>query len=315
MDRVIQVENLSKSFNGLVAVDHVNFSVKKGEVFGLLGPNGAGKSTLVRMLCGILDPTEGSAKVLGYDIAKESEEIKKRIGYMSQNIRLYEDLTVEENIDFFANIYQIPKEEIRKRKEEMLIMARLQGRERTLTATLSGGFKQRLALGCTIIQSPEILFLDEPTAGIDPMSRQFFWGLIYNLSEKGTTCFVTTHYIDEAEHCGTLAIMYNGKLVALGSPESLKNSKLKPELIEISCEHLMKAMEALKCLPPCLDVILHGTNLHVQVEDSAQAMPEITRVLNEKNIPIYSIKRIMPELEDVFVSLIEKEEKGSDQKI
>jgi ABC-2 type transport system ATP-binding protein len=310
MDRIIEVENLSKAFNGLVAVNHVSFNVKIGEVFGLLGPNGAGKSTLVRMLCGILDPTEGSAKVLGYDTVKEPEEIKKRIGYMSQNIRLYEDLSVEENLDFFANIYQVSREEIPRKKREMIEMAGLRGRERVLTATLSGGFKQRLALGCTIMQSPEVLFLDEPTAGIDPMSRQIFWGLIYDLSEKGTTCFVTTHYIDEAEHCGKLAIMYNGKLVALSSPEDLKKTKLKPELLEISCEHLMRAMGIMKMLPICLDVILHGTYLHVQVEDAVRAIPELTKNLNDKNISIYSIKRIIPDLEDVFVSLIEKEEKG-----
>jgi len=307
MDYVIEIKDLTKKFKDLIAVDHVNFKIKKGEVFGLLGPNGAGKSTLVRMLCGILDPTKGAASVLGYDTVKKPEEIKKRIGYMSQNISLYQDLTVEENLDLFAYIYEMPKEEISKRKSEMIEMAGLKGRERDLVSTLSGGLKQRIALGCTTIQAPELLFLDEPTVGIDPISRQIFWSHIYSMAERGVTCFVTTHYIDEAEHCGTLAIMYKGRMIALGPPNELKKTKLKGELVEISCEPLMKAAEILTGLPICMDVMLHGTTLHVEVEQATRAIPELTKALKERNISVNNINKIMPGLEDIFVSLIERE--------
>jgi len=222
----IVVQNLTKKFREFTAVDHINFSVSQGEIFGFLGPNGSGKTTTIRMLCGLLQPTEGTGKVAGYDIKKEPERIKEQIGYMSQKFSLYQDLTVEENIEFFGGIYKLPRRVLEERKQWVLDMAGLKGREKTLTADLAGGWKQRLALGCAILHQPKIVFLDEPTAGVDPLSRRDFWYLIYELSEKGMTIFVTTHYMDEAEHCDRLALIHLGRVIASGSPEELKATKV-----------------------------------------------------------------------------------------
>jgi len=219
----IEVENLTKRFGRFTAVDGTSFSVKKGEVFGFLGPNGAGKSTTIRMLCGILRPTSGTAVVGGYRIDAQPEEIKKIIGYMSQKFTLYQDLTVEENIDFYGGIHGLSSSIKNERKKWVLKMAGLEGRENSLTKKLSGGWKQRLSLGCAILHQPDILFLDEPTASVDPVSRRDFWDLIYNLSEEGTTVFVTSHYMDEVERCQRIAIIFSGKIIALGSPRVLKS--------------------------------------------------------------------------------------------
>lgn len=233
MENSIIVEDLTKKFGDFTAVDKVSFKVKKGEIFGFLGPNGAGKSTTIRMLCGILEPTAGTGSVGGFDINKESEKIKENIGYMSQKFSLYEDLTVSENLDFYAGIYQTLKTGREKRKKEMIGMAGLSGREDELTANLSGGWKQRLALGCAVIHNPKILFLDEPTSGVDPVSRRNFWRLIYKLSEEGTTILVTTHYMDEAEHCNNIALISDGVIVAGGSPGQLKTTYNKTSLDDV----------------------------------------------------------------------------------
>ena len=223
-DNAVVVDKLEKRFGGFVAVDRVSFEVRRGEVFGFLGPNGAGKSTTIRMLCGILRPSGGSGTVAGFDIRAQPEQIKANIGYMSQKFSLYQDLTVEENIDFFSGIYCIPPEKKRARKEWVIEMAGLAGHRRSPTAILSGGWKQRLALGCAILHEPPIVFLDEPTSGVDPISRRQFWDLIYELSERGVTIFVTTHYMDEAEYCDRLGLIYRGELIALDTPGGLKTA-------------------------------------------------------------------------------------------
>jgi ABC-2 type transport system ATP-binding protein len=218
----IEVNNLVKKFGDFTAVDNISFNVKKGEIFGFLGPNGSGKSTTIRMLCGVIDPTQGQANVLGFDVFKESEKIKERIGYMSQRFSLYEDLTVDENLEFYAGIYGVETQKFAARRSYILKMADLKGREKELTANLSMGWKQRLALGCAIIHEPEMVFLDEPTSGVDPISRRHFWDLLYDMAEEGTTLFVTTHYMEEAEHCHKVGFISNGKIIALDTPKKIK---------------------------------------------------------------------------------------------
>lgn len=225
MEYIIQVNNLSKYFGTFKAVNNISFKIPKGKIFGFLGPNGSGKSTTIRMLCGILSPSEGSGRVLNYDIATEAEKIKQNIGYMSQKFSLYEDLTVIENMEFYAGIYGISKEDMDKRKENLIDLANLHGKENSLAGTLSGGWKQRLALVCALLHQPQLLFLDEPTAGVDPVSRRIFWGMIYSLAEKGVTVLLTTHYMDEAEKCDLLGFIYRGELISFGTPQELKENK------------------------------------------------------------------------------------------
>src|SRR5271166_1222792 len=238
----VEIRDLVKTFGTFVAVDHVNLEVRRGEIFGFLGPNGAGKSTTIRMLCGLLEPTSGGATVGGFDIATESEAVKHNIGYMSQRFSLYDDLSVEENIDFFSGIYNVPRQRRAERKDYVLRMAGIQERRSSLTALLSGGWKQRLALGCAILHEPPILFLDEPTSGVDPIARRNFWELIYQLSEAGHTIFVTTHYMDEAEYCHRIALMYGGRVIALGSPEELKKSLGEGHLLNLVSSDLFGSM-------------------------------------------------------------------------
>lgn len=302
----IEVINLTKRFGKFTAVDKVNFQVKRGEIFGFLGPNGAGKSTTIRMLCGILKPTEGTGTVAGYDITKHQEEIKKRIGYMSQRFSLYDDLTVAENIDFYGGIYGLKKRELNNRKAYILEMAGLTGQEKRLAAELSGGWKQRLALGCAIIHQPKILFLDEPTSGVDPISRRNFWDLIYRVASEGATVLVTTHYMDEAEHCDRLGLIYRGKLIALGTPAELKAAH-HGELLEVECEPLMEGLEVLSEIPIVNDVALFGALLHVTVLNAQTAVPKIESALNREDIRMLRVEKIKPALEDVFVSLIESQ--------
>ena len=229
----VVVEHLSKRFGDFVAVSDVNLRVGKGEIFGFLGPNGAGKSTTIRILCGLLAPSEGKAIVAGFDVAREPEKVRENIGYMSQRFSLYDDLTVEENINFFMGIYGVDRAKRPARKQYALDMAGLVGQEETMTRTLSGGWKQRLALGCAILHEPPIVFLDEPTSGVDPIARRAFWDLIYQLSEAGQTVFVTTHYMDEAEYCHRVALLYHGKMIALGTPAELKSSMTKTSMEEV----------------------------------------------------------------------------------
>jgi ABC-2 type transport system ATP-binding protein len=243
----VTADKLEKKFGDFIAVNRISLSVAKGEVFGFLGPNGSGKSTTIRMLCGILRPTSGHATVAGYDIATQSEQVKAHIGYMSQKFSLYDDLTPEENIDFYAGLYRIPKEKRAERKEWAIEMAGLQQHRHSLTRTLSAGWKQRLALGCAILHEPDVIFLDEPTAGVDPVSRRQFWHLIYTLSNQGITIFVTTHYMDEAEYCDRIALIYRGDIIAHGTPRELKsrlNEKVVNPTLEDAFVHLIEEHDA-----------------------------------------------------------------------
>jgi ABC-2 type transport system ATP-binding protein len=227
-EAAVQINNLTKRFGKFVAVDNVTLQVAQGEIFGFLGPNGAGKSTTIRILCGLLAPTSGSAIVNGFDVVKDSEAVKRSIGYMSQKFSLYDDLTVEENIDFFSGVYGVPKESREQRKDHVLQMAGLADHRQTMTALLTGGWKQKLALGCAVLHEPPIVFLDEPTSGVDPVARRGFWDLIYEMAASGRTVFVSTHYMDEAEYCHRVALMYGGAVISLGTPAELKVSLVKP---------------------------------------------------------------------------------------
>jgi drug efflux transport system ATP-binding protein len=304
----LEIRDLVKKFGDFVAVDHVSFQVTKGEIFGFLGPNGAGKSTVIRMLCGLLTPTSGYGSVAGFDVSKDPEAIRKNIGYMSQKFSLYDDLTVEENIDFFSRIYGVPKELREGRKAYVLRMAGLQDRRTSLTRLLAGGWKQRLALGCAIVHDPRILFLDEPTSGVDPIARRTFWDLIYQLAEAGHTILVTTHYMDEAEYCNRLALIYRGKLIALGQPEALKRELHSHKLLQLEASDLLGAMRAVEAQPGVLDVAVFGAGLHVTVDDVAAALARIRETLAAQQIEIRRLEPIEPSMEDVFVGLIEAEE-------
>jgi ABC-2 type transport system ATP-binding protein len=305
----VEIHDLVKTFGSFVAVDHVSLQVPKGEIFGFLGPNGAGKSTTIRMLCGLLTPTSGEASVNGLDVATKPEEIRKNIGYMSQKFSLYDDLTVDENIDFFAGMYGVPREVRAERRQYVLEMANLTGRHDALTRTLSGGWKQRLALGCAILHDPPILFLDEPTSGVDPIARRAFWGLIHDLSKSGHTVFVSTHYMDEAEYCHRIALMYRGKVIALGTPAELKHGLDSHFLLNLNSADSLTTMRAVENLPGVLDVALFGRGLHLMVDDLDATSARIRQTLGDGNIAIESLERITPTMEDVFVALIEAEER------
>jgi len=303
------MRDLVKRFGDFVAVDRVTMDVRRGEIFGFLGPNGAGKSTTIRMLCGLLAPTSGSATVGGLDVGTQSELIKQRIGYMSQKFSLYDDLTVEENIDFFSGIYGVPRERRAERKDYVLKMAGIAERRASMTNLLSGGWKQRLALGCAILHEPPILFLDEPTSGVDPIARRTFWDLIYQLSNAGHTIFVSTHYMDEAEYCHRLALMYRGKVTALGTPEELKRSLGSHHLLLLEVSDLVASMTLLEKMPGVSDVAVFGGGLHVTVENDQSAMPKIREVLEKAGVQVPILEPIEPSLEDVFVAMIEREDR------
>jgi ABC-2 type transport system ATP-binding protein len=305
----VVIRDLVKTFGSFVAVDHVNLTVQKGEIFGFLGPNGAGKSTTIRMLCGLLKPSSGSATVGGLDIATQSEAVKHNIGYMSQRFSLYDDLSVEENIDFFSGIYSVPRERRAARKEYVLKMAGIEERRSSLTGLLSGGWKQRLALGCAILHEPPILFLDEPTSGVDPIARRTFWDLIYQLSSAGHTIFVSTHYMDEAEYCHRLALMYRGKVIALGTPAELKKSLAGHHLFHLEVSDLLGAMNTLEKLPGLSEIAVFGGGLHVTAADTEPAIPEIRSALESAGISVPVLEPIQPSMEDVFVAMIEQEDR------
>jgi len=304
----VLVEGLVKRFGDFTAVDRVSFAVQRGEVFGFLGPNGAGKSTTIRMLCGLLTPTAGRGTVAGFDIAREPEEIKARIGYMSQKFSLYDDLTVLENIEFYAGVYGVSPSRLEARREWILRMANLTARARSLTRELAVGWKQRLALGCAVVHEPEILFLDEPTAGVDPLSRRSFWDLIYTVAGQGVTVFVTTHYMDEAEHCDRLGLIYGGKLIALAAPSELKERFVAGRLLEVQADPLMTALEVLTAEPAAREVAIFGAALHVLVENEA-AEAQVRASLETAGVTVRRIEAIVPSLEDVFVALIEEAER------
>ncbi len=307
----VHIEHLTKKFGDFIAVNDVSLDVAPGEIFGFLGPNGAGKSTTIRILCGLLPPTSGKASVYGFDVATQPEDIKKSIGYMSQKFSLYDDLKVVENIEFFGGVYGVERTKLAARRDYVLKMAGLEDKRDTLTKLLSGGWKQRLALGCAILHEPPILFLDEPTSGVDPIARRNFWSLIYQLSEAGHTVFVTTHYMDEAEYCHRVALMYGGRIIALGSPEELKHSLGAGTLLNVITSDLLKSMTAIENRKGVLDIAVFGGGLHVKVDNAETAMHEIRAALDENKIEIRTLEPIVPSMEDVFVSLIEKKEKAA----
>ncbi|MCF8719903.1 ABC transporter ATP-binding protein [Nitrospina gracilis] len=306
----VVVHGLVKRFGDFTAVDGISFRVKQGEVFGFLGPNGSGKSTTIRMLCGILLPTSGTGRIAGLDILTQTEQIKFHIGYMSQKFSLYETLTVEENIDFFSGVYQIPEKKKRERKQWVVEMAHLQDHRHVLTRILPGGLKQRLALGCAILHEPEVLFLDEPTSGVDPINRRRFWDLIYQLSGQGVTVFVTTHYMDEAENCNRLGLIYRGQLVATGTPEELKANELEGQVWEVHCDRPQSAMLALEGQPGIRDVSLFGLSLHVVAEEDPSMPQRIQDSLQKVNCRVERVEKIPPALEDIFVTLIQSRERA-----
>jgi len=308
-DVAVSVKALTRTFGDFVAVDHVSLEVEIGQIFGFLGPNGSGKSTTIRMLCGLLLPSSGSGRVLGYDVMTESETIKRHIGYMSQKFSLYDDLTVEENIDFFAGLYNVPNTKRVARKDWVLRMAGLTDKRDAVTASLAAGWKQRLALGCAVLHEPPILFLDEPTSGVDPLSRRMFWDLIAELARGGTTVFVTTHYMDEAEYCDELALIYRGRLIAKGAPVRLKTDSMAHDILEIQLDQPFVGLEALERSGLVIEAALFGDALHVVINDAQRAIASVREYLTNQGLHIDRIEPIEPSLEDVFVSLIEAEDR------
>ena len=301
----VTLRDLERRFGDFVAVDRISLDVRKGEIFGFLGPNGAGKSTTIRMLCGLLEPSGGSGTVAGFDIRKERERIKQSIGYMSQRFSLYDDLTVEENIEFFSGIYRIPKEKKAARKAWVIELAGLQEHRRSRTGLLPGGWKQRLSLGCALLHEPPVLFLDEPTSGVDPLSRRAFWDLIYGMAAQGVTVFVTTHYMEEAEYCDRLALIYRGELVATGSPGELKETHMVDQVLMLSCENPQDALGVAAAVPGVRDAALFGRDIHLMTGDAGELEPRLRLALDQAGFRVAALERVTPSLEDVFVSLIE----------
>ncbi|MDP2913809.1 MAG: ABC transporter ATP-binding protein [Candidatus Omnitrophota bacterium] len=304
-DIAVSVQDLEKKFGNFTAVNRINFEVKRGEIFGFLGPNGAGKSTTIRMLCGIISPTSGSGQVDGYDITKEQDKIKEHIGYMSQKFSLYNDLTVGENIDFYSGIYNIPREERKSRFEETVRTAGLEGMTSNLTVTLAGGWKQRLALGCALLHKPRVIFLDEPTSGVDPITRANFWGIIKQLASKGVTVFVTTHYMDEAENCNRMVLIYHGTIIAMGTPGEMKTSCMKNDVLEITVPDSQDWLKRITEIEGVKEAALFGAAIHAVVYDSSKTVPAIKKALRTEKAGDFTVNKIVPSLEDVFVSQIE----------
>ena len=305
----IEVNNLTKKFGSFTAVDNVSFNVKKGEVFGFLGANGAGKSTTIRMLIGILEPTSGDATVGGYSIKTQSDLVKTQIGYMSQRFSLYNDLTVQENINFFGGVYGLNGIVLKDRMKWVLKIADLEGKENLLTGSLPGGIKQRLALGTAVIHKPQIVFLDEPTSGVDPISRRNFWDLINDLSAEGTTILVTTHYLEEAEFCNNIILINAGKLIAEGSSKELKTNYLKNPIFEIECDKAVELMEILEKQDFVNETSIFGNNLHVIVNERFKSVEQLNNLFSNSGQNVKRINKIVPTLEDVFIHLLEKDKK------
>jgi ABC-2 type transport system ATP-binding protein len=303
----IVARGLTKRFGDLIAVNAVDLDIHRGEVFGFLGPNGAGKSTTIRMLCGILDPTAGEAQVLGYDIRREPEQLKARLGYMSQRSSLYADLTVVEQLDFYARVYGLDPATRRAKVSGWIETAGLAGRESDLVSTLSGGWRQRLALGAAVMHHPDLLLLDEPTSGVDPLSRREFWELIYRFADAGTTVMVTTHYMDEAEHCDRLAFIYGGRIVATGAPAEIKRVHLPGELLEVRCDDWMRALELVRAAPLVRDAALYGVAIHALVDDAAAARGPLQAALEAAGVGVRGIAPVAPTLEDIFVAIVTHE--------
>jgi ABC-2 type transport system ATP-binding protein len=305
----IVVEDLTKRFGAFTAVDRVTFAVRRGEVYGWLGPNGAGKTTTIRMLLGLLEPSEGSCRVLGHDPTRETKAMQARVGYMSQHFTLYRDLTARENIRFYGQAYGLSRRELARRQEEIIEMAGLVGREDELTANLSGGWKQRLALGCAIVHRPEVVFLDEPTAGVDPISRREFWELIYAMADDGVTVLVTTHYMDEAELCQRVGFLSQGRLLALDTPERLKETQMRGHVLEVDCDAPEAAMPVLlgakaRGEMPFDEVALYGAQIHVVVPDAEAFREPVRDLLAGEGVGVHEVCAIAPTLEDVFISAV-----------
>lgn len=301
----IEVLDLTKRFGAFTAVDHISFQVQPGRIFGFLGPNGSGKSTTIRILCGILSPTSGRALVDGVDVLADPEGVKRRIGYMSQKFSLYEDLTVRENLEFYAGIYGVAGRRRSARIAETAGLTDLEGMERSLVRDLSVGVRQRLALGAALLHQPGILFLDEPTSGVDPISRRRFWELIHGLIDQGATVLVTTHYMDEAEHCHEIGLIRSGKLVGLGSPAELKQRLMPWPIVSVDCERPFEALGVVAGLPGVRDAALHGTRIHAVVDDLAAATGTIRSGLQAAGNTVRDLREVRATLEDVFVAVAE----------
>ncbi len=302
---VIETHNLTKQFKNVTAVHGLNLSIRRGEIFGLLGPDGAGKTTTIRMLCAIMDPSEGRASVAGFDTVKEPEEIKKRIGYMAQQFSLYGDLTVLENLTFFADIFEVKRQEREKRVVRLLEFARLTEFRKRRAAHLSGGMQKKLALACTLIHQPEILFLDEPTTGVDPVSRREFWDILTELHLDGVTLFVSTPYMDEAERCSRVGLMFEGSIVVCDTPAYIKGL-VEGELLELRPDRLREASQVIENLPGVLEVQTYGDLLHIFVDDAAQRASSIQGALSSAGIAVRGLRQTRPRMEEAFISLIRK---------
>jgi ABC-2 type transport system ATP-binding protein len=302
----IDVRQLSRRFGQFVAVDGLTFDVRRGEIFGFLGSNGAGKSTTIRMLCGLLKPTSGTALVSGVDVTRDPEAVKQRIGYMSQRFSLYELLTVDQNISFFGGVYGLDARKLAERRRFVLEMAGLAGREAALARDLSGGWRQRLALGCAILHEPSILFLDEPTGGVDPLSRRQFWRLIDQLSQHGVTVLVTTHYLDEAERCHRVALIHGGRLAALGTTAEVKGIFKDRPIVEVRAADAVAVMQALDAMPAVEKTSLFGTAVHAVLRSKATSPEALRASLEQGGHTVESVDEVLPSLEDVFLDVVEK---------
>jgi ABC-2 type transport system ATP-binding protein len=303
---VIKAENLTKTFGSLIAVDRLSLTVERGEIFGLVGPDGAGKTTIMRMFSGILRPTRGDAWVLGHSIATEAEPLKDEIGYMSQRFGLYGDLTVMENIHFYADLYDVPQKERPLRIDRLLSFSNLAPFRDRLAQNLSGGMKQKLGLACALVHTPKVLFLDEPTSGVDPVSRRDFWRILYDLFKEGVTLFISTSYLDEAERCHRVALLHGGMLLSIGPPGEMK-TLLKGELWQVRCDHRMKAIEILRSVPGVKSAGIFGDRIHLLLEGGEPTRSEMVRILHGSGFSVHSLEKISASLEDVFIATMEEE--------
>jgi ABC-2 type transport system ATP-binding protein len=304
----LTADHLVKTFDHFTAVDNVSFTVKRGEIFGLLGPNGAGKTTTIRILLGLLAPTRGTGSVLGYNVVREADAVRRNVGYVSQKFSLYPDLTVAENFDFYGGVYGIPRKQLRERRADKLKIVGLEGQDQTRVAGLAGGSRQRLALACALAHEPAFLFLDEPTAGVDPISRRVLWDLLYDLVAAGTSILVTTHYMDEAENCHRIAFIYQGRIVAEGTAHEMKTQQMDGHVVEIDCEPLDAALPALRESRLFDEVALYGSTLHALGGDAESALPRAVALLEGRGVRIHSAEIIPPSLEDVFIARLRSED-------
>jgi ABC-2 type transport system ATP-binding protein len=298
----LAAEHLTKRFDRFVAVDDVTLSMTRGEIFGLLGPNGAGKTTIIRILLGLLAPTSGTGSVLGYDVVRQAEEVRRHVGYVSQKFSLYPDLTVRENFNFYGGVYGVSRRQLNERRAETLSLVGLAHEEHMRVAALAGGSRQRLALGCALAHRPAFLFLDEPTAGVDPLSRRALWDLLYDLAARGTSILVTTHYMDEAENCHRIAFIHQGRIVAEGTPHDMKTSQMNGQVVEVDCEPLDTALQVLRDAKLFEEVALYGSTIHASGASAESSMPRARQLLAEQQVNIRDIQLIAPSLEDVFIT-------------